>query len=106
MNPAKDVSLTSQKCCGKGPRFVRPSALGAFALATSLLMALLCIPARSAPLPTSSQARVPGHSSTTLRVGDKIPEFRAVDQFGEQRDFDNLKGPNGLVMLFFRSADW
>lgn len=54
----------------------------------------------------SSQAAVPGHASSTLKVGDRIPAFWAADQFGKERDFDNLKGPNGLVMLFFRSADW
>jgi len=58
------------------------------------------------PADVSSQAAVPGHSSSTLRVGDRIPAFRATDQFGKERDFDNLKGPNGLVILFFRSADW
>lgn len=58
------------------------------------------------PAHGSSQAAVPGHSSSTLKVGDGIPAFRAADQFGKERDFDNLKGPNGLVMLFFRSADW
>jgi hypothetical protein len=106
MNLARNLDLTSQKCCGKGLRFLRPSSLGAFVLATSFALALLCIPTRSAPPPTSSQAPVPGHSSSTLKVGDKIPAFRAVDQFGVERDFANLKGPNGLVMLFFRSADW
>lgn len=85
---------------------MRPSALGAFAMAFSLTLTIGCTPARSAAAPTSPQAGVPGHSSSTLRVGDKIPAFRAVDQFGKQRDFYNLQGPNGLVVLFFRSADW
>jgi hypothetical protein len=58
------------------------------------------------PAHVSLQAAVPGHASSTLTVGDRIPAFRAVDQFGEERNFDNLKGPNGLVILFFRSADW
>jgi len=58
------------------------------------------------PAHGSSQAAVPGHVSSTLKVGDRIPAFRAADQFGKERDFDNLKGPNGLVILFFRSADW
>lgn len=39
-------------------------------------------------------------------VGDKIPEFAAVDQNGKRRTFADLSGPNGLLLLFHRSADW
>ena len=39
-------------------------------------------------------------------VGAKIPDFKAVDQDGRQRSFENLKGPNGLVLVFLRSAAW
>jgi hypothetical protein len=62
--------------------------------------------AKATPAPVSLQAVTPGHESSTLKVGDRMPAFRAVDQFGRERDFGNLKGPNGLVVLFFRSADW
>jgi hypothetical protein len=41
-----------------------------------------------------------------LKIGIKIPTVSAVDQFGRQQNFESLKGPNGLVLLFFRSADW
>jgi hypothetical protein len=58
------------------------------------------------PPQATSQSGVPGHSSSLLKVGDKIPAFHGADQFGKQRDFAELGGPNGLVMLFFRSADW
>lgn len=39
-------------------------------------------------------------------VGSKIPAFEAVDQSGDTRDFESLRGENGLLLLFFRSADW
>jgi hypothetical protein len=39
-------------------------------------------------------------------VGEPIPTFGARDQAGRLRTFDDLKGPNGLVLVFFRSADW
>jgi hypothetical protein len=39
-------------------------------------------------------------------VGEAIPRFEAPDQTGRLRAFEDLKGPNGLVLLFFRSADW
>ena len=41
-----------------------------------------------------------------LRVGNKIPELGGVDQLGKQQNFESLKDRNGLVLLFFRSADW
>jgi peroxiredoxin len=39
-------------------------------------------------------------------VGESVPRFEARDQAGRLRTFEDLKGPNGLVLLFFRSADW
>jgi hypothetical protein len=41
-----------------------------------------------------------------LPVGAKAPAFSARDQFGRNQTLDTLKGPNGTVLLFFRSADW
>ncbi len=39
-------------------------------------------------------------------VGQTLPAFEAPDQDGRPRSFDDLRGPKGLVLLFFRSADW
>ncbi len=44
--------------------------------------------------------------TTGPEVGDKLPDFQAVDRSGKTRDFDSLKGPEGLVFLVVRSADW
>jgi|SRR5580704_12836778 len=44
--------------------------------------------------------------SIGLAVGQKAPAFSARDQFGRLQTLDTLKGPNGTVLLFFRSADW
>jgi hypothetical protein len=41
-----------------------------------------------------------------LAVGQKAPNFSARDEFGHVQTLDTLKGPNGTVLLFFRSADW
>src|ERR1700741_4688066 len=41
-----------------------------------------------------------------LAVGQKAPDFSAHDEFGRVQTLDNLKGANGTVLLFFRSADW
>ena len=39
-------------------------------------------------------------------VGKHAPPFRARDQFAKEQTLSSLMGPNGLVLLFFRSADW
>src|SRR5260370_29641061 len=39
-------------------------------------------------------------------VGEKAPTFSIRDQFGRVQTLEILKGRNGTVLLFFRSADW
>jgi hypothetical protein len=41
-----------------------------------------------------------------LSVGQHAPPFSIRDQFGKMQTLDSLKGTNGTVLLFFRSADW
>jgi len=44
--------------------------------------------------------------SIGLAVGQKAPDFSLRDQQGNIQTLDTLKGANGTVLLFFRSADW
>jgi len=44
--------------------------------------------------------------SIGLAVGQKAPAFSIRDQFGQTQTLETLKGTNGTVLLFFRSADW
>jgi len=44
--------------------------------------------------------------SIGLAVGQKAPALSVRDQFGRVQTFDTLRGANGTVLLFFRSADW
>jgi hypothetical protein len=55
-----------------------------------------------APILMSAQSEI----STGPAVGQKIPSFEAVDQSGQLQTFDTLKGDKGLLLLFYRSADW
>ena len=56
---------------------------------------------RLRPLPDLDQ-----NPRTGPPIGSKIPPFEAVDQSGRRQTFETLRGPKGLVLLFFRSADW
>jgi hypothetical protein len=44
--------------------------------------------------------------SIGLAVGQRAPAFSLHDQFGRTQTLDSLKGANGTILLFFRSADW
>jgi hypothetical protein len=41
-----------------------------------------------------------------LAIGAVAPDFSLPDQFGHRRTLDSLEGAKGLVLVFFRSADW
>jgi hypothetical protein len=45
-------------------------------------------------------------ATSGLNVGAKIPDFALADQNGKQRTFQDLAGPDGLLLVFSRSADW
>jgi hypothetical protein len=53
-----------------------------------------------AALPLAAQ-HMPG-----VPAGNLAPPIRAQDQFAKEQTLSSLMGPNGLVLLFFRSADW
>ena len=39
-------------------------------------------------------------------VGHEVPPFSAVDQHGRAQTLQSIMGPNGAMLVFFRSADW
>ena len=48
----------------------------------------------------------PDPAGLGLQVGQVLPAFSLEDQHGALRDLAGLTGPKGLVLVFFRSADW
>lgn len=44
--------------------------------------------------------------SIGLEIGQQAPAFALPDEFGREQTNQTLKGTNGTVLLFFRSADW
>jgi hypothetical protein len=45
-------------------------------------------------------------TSIGLEAGQKAPALSLRDQFGREQNLGTLRGPEGTVLLFFRSADW
>ena len=51
------------------------------------------------------QTSIPAVIATLLLVYP-VPDFNLRDQGGEYRSLDSLMGPNGIILMFHRSADW
>jgi hypothetical protein len=69
----------------RGERWMRPIVIGI------LVVTAVC----------GQSARDPGPA-----VGSRAPDFTALDQDGRSRSLHSLMGPKGLMLVFFRSADW
>ncbi len=53
-----------------------------------------------------SHSNSPPSPAIGLVAGQKAPAFTSADQFGHDQSNETLRGSNGTVLLFFRSADW
>lgn len=49
---------------------------------------------------------VPAYAIGNVKVGDTLPSFQLEDYQGKKHSFDDLVGKNGMVLVFFRSAQW
>jgi hypothetical protein len=45
-------------------------------------------------------------SPTGPAVGTKAPDFEARDQNGAMHKLSSSLGPEGAIVVFYRSADW
>jgi hypothetical protein len=70
-------------------------------------LALMACIAASSCLPLYGQLQGL-HDATQIgpAAGATAPEFSLLDQFGQRRTLESLMGPQGIVLVFFRSADW
>ena len=42
----------------------------------------------------------------SLAPGTSIPKFELRDQADRLRTFNDIRGPKGAMLVFYRSADW
>jgi cytochrome oxidase Cu insertion factor (SCO1/SenC/PrrC family) len=80
--------------------------LSAVALASVLTIILLRLSAHAALQQASPQPTLPDVQKLGPQVGTRVPEFTLPDQKGESRTLASLMGPKGLMLVFYRSADW
>ena len=48
----------------------------------------------------------PNCSNVVKEVGELVPNFELPDQHGQLQSLESVRGPNGSLVLFHRSADW
>src|SRR6266853_2858179 len=73
------------------------------------LLAVSCLvvgPAASAAQQPSTPAMSPDVQKVGPQVGTRVPDFSLPDQHGQTRTLQSLMGAKGLMLVFFRSADW
>ncbi|MGH9738547.1 MAG: hypothetical protein ACRD4X_08145 [Candidatus Acidiferrales bacterium] len=62
------------------------------------------------PIPAELQAKHVNATNDGYTTGpepaERIPDFSLADQNGMSRSLVNLAGANGLLLVFYRSADW
>jgi len=56
---------------------------------------------QQAPLPP-----LPDVQKLGPQIGNRVPDFALLDQQGQSRTMTSLMGPKGLMLVFYRSADW
>jgi cytochrome oxidase Cu insertion factor (SCO1/SenC/PrrC family) len=69
--------------------------------------ALLCL----AGIVAEGQSPAPAKTAADLaklgpQVGQRVSDFSLPDQNGTPRTLKSILGPNGAMLVFFRSADW
>ncbi|MFP6830046.1 MAG: hypothetical protein VCC36_13620 [Gammaproteobacteria bacterium] len=78
---------------------------GASGLVIALSLSVLALPALAqnflTDVPAGSRGMVSGPE-----IGERIPDFEAYDQNGNLITLDDVMGPNGAMVVFYRSADW
>ncbi len=71
------------------------------------ILTLTCVLALGVASAATAQAPpLPDIDGVGPQVGDVAPAFSLPDQTGAARDLASLTGPNGLMLVFSRSADW
>jgi hypothetical protein len=70
------------------------------------LLAILSVyraDAGQAPQPARQKVEV---GKLGPQVGQRVPDFDLRDQSGRMRNLQSVMGTRGVMLVFFRSADW
>jgi hypothetical protein len=83
---------------------------GVSGLAAALVLSLYALPSFSQPVySTEFLTDIPAGSRRMVsgpEIGERIPDFEALDQNGNLVSLGDVMGPDGAMVVFIRSADW
>jgi len=75
-------------------------------LASAVVCALFGLVAHTAAQQSAPQPTFPDVQTLGPQIGTRVPDFALLDQKGQSRTLTSLMGPKGLMLVFYRSADW
>ena len=75
-------------------------------VAGAVVCALLGLVAQATAQQPAPQPVLPDVQKLGPQIGTRVPDFTLLDQKGQPRTLTSLIGPKGLMLVFFRSADW
>ena len=75
-------------------------------VAGAVACALFSLVAQPTAQQSAPQPALPDVQKLGPQVGSRVPDFTLLDQKGQSRTLASLMGPKGLMLVFFRSADW
>ena len=75
-------------------------------VACAVACALVSLTAQSTAPQSALQPTLPDVQKLGPQIGTRVPDFTLLDQKGQSRTLKSLMGPKGLMLVFFRSADW
>lgn len=72
-----------------------------------IFVCMMITPAAHADGHMGTKMQTKSQEMTGTKVGDHIPvSLQAPDQQGKDRNFSDLSGDNGIILVFSRSLDW
>jgi peroxiredoxin len=86
--------------------FVSPTPNRMSRVVVAIVGALLSLVAQPTAQQSAPQPALPDVQKLGPQVGTRVPEFALLDQKGQSRTLASLMGPKGLMLVFYRSADW
>ena len=75
-------------------------------IACAVAFVLVRLVGQTMALQLTPQPTLPDVQKLGPQVGTRVPDFTLLDQKGQPRTLASLMGPKGLMLVFFRSADW
>jgi hypothetical protein len=75
-------------------------------VACAVVCALSSLVAQPTAQQSAAQPTLPDVQKLGPQVGTRVPDFALLDQMRQSRTLASLMGPNGMMLVFFRSADW